>query len=386
MWSVAAIYLAFALPSSMLGVMWPDVRVRFGQSLGALGLVTLSYGIGRLSTAMIGRPMVERFGMARAFIVSLVALATACACIAGAVSWPMFLVGVGALGIAAGSLDSIGSTFITRRAHVGDAGLLHGFYGLGATIGPLVVAVTATWRIAVTASVVTAIAAAVSTSSSTEWPPMAPADPRRRDDSSARIPRIAVAASVLVLGAFVAIEVTIGLWAYTYLTGARDVSDTVGAIGVAGFWGASTFGRLTMAHPGVARLTDRVGLPGLAAAGTLMFLGVIVVPAAASIVFLAFAGLVLSPIVPTLFATTAMRVGTGLAAHASGWQLAATNVGAISVPALIGALVDSRGPSIIPVVAILVLLAVGLPLLVIINRLPDRQVVTAGRPFRRRPA
>jgi fucose permease len=374
-WSVAAIYLAFALPTSMLGVMWPEVRGRFGQSLGALGLVTVSYGLGRLSTAMSGREMVERFGIARAFLVSLVALGAACACIAGAVSWPMFLVAVGALGVVSGALDSIGSTFITRRAHVGDAGLLHGFYGLGATIGPLVVAVTSTWRLAVAASVVTAVAAVVLTSVNSEWPQPTPAVSRERLDGSTEIPKIAVTASVLVLGAFVAIEVTTGQWAYTYLTDARDVSSTVAAIGIAGFWGASTVGRLTMAHSAVARLIDRVGLPGLAATGAMMFFGFIAVPNAVSIVPLAFAGLVLSPIVPSLFATTAMRVGTGLAARASGWQLAATNVGAISVPALVGALVDSRGPAIIPVVAISVLVAVGLPLLVMINRFPNRHVV-----------
>ena len=86
----------------MLGVMWPDVRVRFGQSLGALGLVTLSYGVGRLSTAMVGRSMVERLGIARAFVVSLSALGVACGCIAFAVSWTMFLVAVGALGVVVG--------------------------------------------------------------------------------------------------------------------------------------------------------------------------------------------------------------------------------------------------------------------------------------------
>ena len=185
-----------------------------------------------------------------------------------------------------------------------------------------------------------------------------------------------MAASVLALGAFVAIEVTTGQWAYTYLTDARDVSDTIAAVGVAGFWGASTVGRLTMAHHGVVCVTDRVGLAGIAAFGALMFLGLIVGPTAVSIVFLGCAGLILSPIVPSLFATTTTRVGTGIDACSSGWQLAATNVGAISVPALIGVLVDSRGPEIVPVVAISVLVAIGLPLLVMINRLPDRRVVT----------
>ena len=105
-----------------------------------------------------------------------------------------------------------------------------------------------------------------------------------------------------VLGAFVAVEVTIGQWAYTYLTDARNVSDTAAAIAVAGFWGASTVGRLTMAHPAAARLIARVGVTGIAAAAAFMFLGIVLGPASVSTVFLAFVGLLLSPIVPSLFA------------------------------------------------------------------------------------
>jgi fucose permease len=377
-WLVTVVYLSFALPSSMLGVMWPDVRVRFGQSLGALGLVTLSYGTGRLSTAVTGRPLVERFGIGRALVLSLIALVAACASVAGAVSWPMFLAAVAGVGVASGMLDSIGSTFITRRADVAEAGLLHGFYGLGATIGPLVVAVVSNWRLAVAASVLVAASAAVMTSAfNGRWP--TPDTPNRGEaDNPTKAPKAAVAASVLTLGAFVAIEVTTGQWAYVYLTDSRHIGSTVAAIGVAGFWGASTIGKLSMAHPAIAQLAPRIGLPGMAAAAAASLIGVLIGPAVTSIVFLALAGLALAPVVPSLFATTASRVGTMHAPRASGWQLVATNVGALSVPALIGALVDTLGPEIIPVVAVTVLVAVGVPLLVVIGRLPDRLAPSAA--------
>jgi fucose permease len=379
-WCAAIIFLAFALPSSMLGVMWPDVRERFDQSLGALGLVVLTYGVGRLSMATSGRTIVVRFGTGRSFIAALAGLGGVCALLASATSWPMFLVAVGALGAVAGCLDSIGATFIAGQASVGDAGLIHGFYGLGATIGPLVVAVMPSWRLAVGAAVVVAAGAfAMAVSVVDQWPPtVTSAANRRLSDPSAATPWVAIAVSVLALGAFVAIEVTTGQWAYTYLTDARNVSDTVAAVGVAGFWGGSTVGRLTMAHRGIVRLTDRVGLAGLAGMASVMLLGIVVGPDELSIVFLTLSGLVLAPIVPSLLATTASRVGPQLAARASGWQLAASNLGAIGVPAAVGTLVDSRGPEVIPIVAISVLVCMGLPLLVVVGRLPDQRVLVGA--------
>lgn len=67
----------------MVGVYWADVQVAFGQTVGALGLVSLVYGIGRMSTALAGRTALRRMKMGTAFIVALLGLATACVAVAG---------------------------------------------------------------------------------------------------------------------------------------------------------------------------------------------------------------------------------------------------------------------------------------------------------------
>ena len=380
MLSVSITYLAFAVPTSMLGVLWPDVREQFGQSLGKLGLVTLAYGIGRLSTATIGRRAIRRMGMGSAFTAGLVTFAITCAFMALSTSWVMFLASAAAIGAAAGSLDSVGATFIAGRASVGDAGLVHGSYGIGATIGPVIVASVQNWRVSAAAGSVVAVGALVAAASANgEWPSPAkagPSEPR----AAGPLPRLAVTVSMLTLGAFVAIEVTTGLWAFTYLTEGRGISERAAAIGVAGFWGGATLGRITMAHPAIARLIDRVGLASLASACAAMLVGLVVAPRSVGLGCLVLAGVSLAPIVPSMFATTSDRVGTSLVTRVSGWQLIATNLGAISVPALVGQLVDSRGPDIIPTVAIAVVVAVGLPLLLVVKRLPNLSTApTVGR-------
>ena len=154
--------------------------------------------------------------------------------------------------------------------------------------------------------------------------------------------------------------------------GVRAPMRLLGAIGVAGFWAGATIGRLTMSHPAVARLINRVGLAGVASACAAMLLGLVVAPRGVGLGCLMLAGVALAPIVPSMFATTSGRVGASLVTRVSGWQLIATNLGAITVPAFVGELVDSQGPDIIPTVAIGIVVAVGIPLLLLTKRLPNR--------------
>ena len=106
--SCSVTFLSFAMPVSMLGVMWPDVRERFGQSLGALGVVSLVYGLSRMSTSGSGRVATRRFGIGRCFIAALIGLIAADLIVASATSWATFLLGVAGIGVVSGLLDSVG--------------------------------------------------------------------------------------------------------------------------------------------------------------------------------------------------------------------------------------------------------------------------------------
>lgn len=95
------------------------------------------------------------------------------------------------------------------------------------------------------------------------------------------------------------------------------------------------------------------------------------VPPRLAVVSLAFAGLTLAPIVPTLFASTVTRVGADHAQRLAVLQLLATNIGGIGLPFLTGQLVDAMEPSVI-VIVIVAAAAIGALLLGAIERLPVR--------------
>ena len=366
--SSALTFLAFAMPVSMFGVMWPDVRDRFDQSLGALGTVSLVYGLSRMSTSGLGRRATRRVSIGACFVSGIVLLVVADLVTAGATSWPMFLVGVAAIGVVTGLLDSVGAGVIATLGDVGSAGIIHGSYGVGATIGPLVVAASPDWRMSlVVAAVIGLLALALAIRARTAWPdPPAPVS----SNESSPAPRRATALSLLMFFAFIALEVTFGSWLFTYLTESRSIGDTVAAIGVSGFWGGTMVGRLLLVSERVRLLADRVGMPALAVAGMVATTLTTVAPGPSVIITTTAVGLSIAGIVPTLSARTADRVGAEHAQKVSGWQLLSANVGAIGVPYLVGRLIDVHGAQV-TIIVVLAVFALGLPTLVIARPRPS---------------
>lgn len=370
--SAAITYASFAVPISMVGVYWPDVRGDLDRSLGDLGLVSLVYGLARMSTALTGRPLVSRLGMGAAFVATLAVLAGSCLAVAAAPTWPVFLAAIAGVGAASGSLDSLGAVFVTAIENVSSAGLIHGMYGFGATIGPLAVVLAPGWRwSALAAAGAVLVALAVATQIRDQWPSTAPiASPRGGGSGPvAATPRFTVVGSLGAFASLVALEVTTGQWAFTYLTDHRSVGEELAAVGVSGFWAGLMMGRLLLARPTIATTVDRWGTVPFIVTSFATLAATAVLPAIAAVGALCLTGLLLGPLVPTLFARTTQRVGEVMAARMAGRQLLATNVGAIGVPTLTGFLVDEFGAGVIIIVMLTIVGALALPLLALLKHI-----------------
>jgi fucose permease len=259
--------------------------------------------------ALSGPTLVRWFGMGRAFVVVLSVLALAVMSMALATSWIMFLISLTCVGLASGTIDTLGAGFITAIRDVGSSGLVHGAYGVGgvgATLGPLIVVAVSSWRLALGISGAIVIAAAlVALRSQQDWPGIVP----HVRKTGSRLPFAPAALSLGAFGAFVGMEVTTGQWAFTQLTEGRHAGDALAAVAVALFWGGLAIGRLVRIRPSVREMADRVGLSRLALVSLCCVASLAFVPSGLAVVGLAFSVLTLAPIVPTLFASTVTRVG-----------------------------------------------------------------------------
>ena len=97
----------------------------------------------------------------------------------------------------------------------------------------------------------------------------------------------------------------------------------------------------------VSNAIDRIGLADLSGFAFVIYVLLTVVPSGIAVVLPAIAALALAPVVPTLFARTTQRISTDHTAKIAGWQLIATNLGAIGVPLLVGVLVDQYSSNVI---------------------------------------
>ncbi len=142
-------FVVLGLPDGMLGTAWPSMRVTFGAPVGDLGLILLLATAGSvLVTAFVGT-LIRRLG-----VPALLVTAASCAAVgyAGFALAPGLglVLGMAVLtGAAAGLMDAGLNTAVALSGRTRLLNLLHGAYGVGTALGPLVVTaaiLTGSWR------------------------------------------------------------------------------------------------------------------------------------------------------------------------------------------------------------------------------------------------
>jgi fucose permease len=355
-------FVVLGLPDGILGTAWPSMRVTFGASIGDLGLVLLLATAGSvLVTAFVGT-LIQRLG-----VPALLAVAGSCAALgaAGYALAPGFGLVLGAAvlgGAAAGMMDAGLNTAIALSGRQRLLNLLHGSYGVGTAIGPLVVTaaiLTGSWRPAYLTLIVLDLVIAGS------WlrqrrrgaPALAPsgktqaAGPQPDAQWSRRRYGTVVAVGMGVFFLYTGLEVGAGQWEASFCRGHLNLSTTATGLATFGYWGALTAVRISLAlvpRPVPPRTVVRCGsaLAVIAAA-------VIWWQPSPAITVIAFAllGGALAGVFPALVTLTPIRIGERRAQHVIAWQVGAAAAGGAGVSALIGLLIGTTslavlGPSL----------------------------------------
>ncbi|MCB0958237.1 MAG: MFS transporter [Acidimicrobiales bacterium] len=357
-------YLSLGAPIALLGVGWPGARERFGASEGALGLVVLGYGLGRLATSPTALAILRRWHIRTATSALLAGVAVSGIAIATTRSYAVLVGAMTALGLLTGAADSLGNRYQSVIRDVGAAGLAFGSYAVGSTLGPAVLAITS-WPVAFAASAgLAALTAGLALRPTLAWPDAldAPEPPRSRADRF-DVPATAIALSLAVFAFYSGLEVVTANWAASYLEGHREMAADAAALAMSGFWAGMTVGRF-----GLGALSRRAGLApariltGAGLALAVLYLLLPTAPLPVSVAALALAGLAISVVFPTLSSSTADRVGVAAAGRMVTMQLLVANVSATALSYAVGAGVDRIGTGV-PGVVFAVLAVGGIPVL-----------------------
>jgi len=364
-------FVVLGLPDGILGTAWPSMRATFGAPVGDLGLILLLATAGSvLVTAFVGT-LIQRLG-----VPALLAVAGSCSALgaAGFGLAPGFalVLGVAVLGgAAAGMMDAGLNTAVALSGRQRLLNLLHGAYGVGTAIGPLVVTaaiLTGSWRPAYLLLAVLDLIIAVSwlrhrrrggsVSAVAEKPyPVrprsAPQWPRRRYFSV-----LVMGMSVFFL--YTGLEVGAGQWEATFCRGHLDLSTGATGLATFGYWAALTAVRISLAvvpRPVAPRIVVRCGsaLAVIAAAVIWWQPG----PTVTVIAFAVLGG-ALAGVFPALVTLTPVRIGERRAQHVIAWQVGAAAAGGAGISALIGLLIGTTGLAVLgPALTTLAILVVA---------------------------
>lgn len=325
----------------MLGVAWASMRRSFGLPIDRLGLLLTAVTIGYLISSFGSGGVVARLGLGRVLAGSSALVAASLTLYVVSPFWSLVLVGGTLAGLGAGAIDAGINAYAASHFSAGRVSWLHACWGIGASLGPLVMTTALAsgfgwrWGYTVLALAIGALGAAFHRTRS-RWDVGAVAAGHPAASLGASLREWPVQGNMALFFWYVGLESSIGQWAFSLLTESRHVGATPAGLWVSCYWASLTLGRMLS-----GAWADRLG------PSRVLRSGIALTPVGAGLVCASWSpwldgmglmlmGLGLAPTFPLLIAGTPKRVGPAHAGNAVGFQVSVGSIGAALLPGAIG--------------------------------------------------
>ena len=392
---LAVIYLTFislGLPDSLLGTAWPVMHVDLAAPIAAQSLISVIISCCTIVSSLLTARLVHRLGTGR--LTALSVALTAGAILGFSTTnafWQLCLIAI-PYGLGAGAIDSALNNHVALNYGARHMSWLHCCWGIGASVGPLVMgwalASPLSWHAGyLTIGFIQAAITAVLLFSLPLWrttgtepangddedaPALASSErPRDEDDLNGQALSAGAAdvrppldrpltnrellklpgavASIGSFGFYCAVEGSIGLWIASYLVMVRSIDTATAASIVAQFFMGITIGRLVSGFAAQWLTSEnqiRIG-QGLIAGG---LIGLLVLDGAvAAGIAILLMGLGCAPIYPSIVALTPRRFGAKASQGLVSLQMACAYAGSMLVPPIFGIAAGAGGAALIPI-------------------------------------
>ncbi|MCZ7534232.1 MAG: MFS transporter [Acidimicrobiia bacterium] len=327
------------------GVAWPEIAGDLNRPIAQLGLVSLAYGSGYTVATLVGGAVARRWSIGTILAGAAAMSATSLALIALSPSWAVFLIAMFGYAFTGGTNDVASNTFVSIRRGTRSMGVLHGTFGVGTILGPLLVAATlalgGSWR---TAFVAVGIGQLLYLTAILVYSRHAsvPRQDSPRGVDGLRITKPLIW-SLAVFFMYSGVGTGAGVWAFSYLTEYRSFGVAAGSFAVAAYWAGFTASRFSLGLIGDSIDPNRI-LRWSTVATTIGLVALWWSPTQPiAVVALIFTGFAHGPVFPLEIVLTPRRFGTGHTANVIGFEMASANVGSALLPAAIGLFVAQWG-------------------------------------------
>lgn len=394
------IYLAFislGLPDSMLGSAWTVMRMDYNVPLGWAGIISMTISGGTILSSLMSERVIKRFGTGKVTFFSVLATALALLGFSLSPSFLWLIICAVPLGLGGGSVDAALNNYVAIHYKPRHMSWLHSFWGIGATLGPFIMAQNIlrsnNWsggyftvsmiQIGLvvllfftlplwnriqnredpdhTAKMEMPVQTAnipgqtdkepVQTAEVPERNITAPEQTTEVPGQTTKVPVLAMKGVKLSLTAFLfycGTELTVGLWGSSFLVQTKDIPPVTAARWIAMYYAGITAGRLITGF-----LTMSVSCRRLIRIGQIITLGgvlLLLLPfsAISSLAGLILIGLGCAPIYPCMLHETPARFGSALSQKIMGLQMAFAYIGSTFLPPLLGLVISISDISIFP--------------------------------------
>ena len=348
-------FISIGFPDAVLGVAWPSMRQDFNRQLSDIGFILFSGGTGYFLSGIFAGRAIDALGVGRLLAISTAVVAAGLFTYAATPTFWALLAAAVCIGLGSGAVDTGLNFYASEHFSVTVMNWLHAFFGIGAMLGPFIMAgmfsAGASWRAGyvVIAGIIAAMAV-VFMLTTDRWADGA------AHHANEPAPRLAVAqvlrqplvwVQIAIFFFMAGIEASAGAWTASMMIGRFDASAGEAGLWAGIFWGAMAVGRLALAPLSgdldPARLVQ-FGTFGVLAGALLMTPDITWVFKLGLIVF----GLAMAPLFPTLMSLTPARLGSQVSLHSIGFQVSAATLGIASIPTTAGVIAERTSLAAIP--------------------------------------
>lgn len=422
MWRVFATFYSFVIlgaNDAVTGALIPYLETYYHVTYTVISLVFLAPVCGYVTSALTNNMIHMRLGQRGVAIMGPSSHLIAYVVIAVHPPYPVLVVVLIMAGYGNGLADSAWNAWLGDMANANEIlGFLHGFYGLGAALSPLIATTlvtkagwhwyefyyimiggaviecvwmtTAFWRADGAAYRAAHARIAVPSSNGNQTSPSSSDEKETTDHFLSRFlarhrarsrtaeavtSRVTWLASFFLL-VYVGIEVALGGWVVTFMRRVRHGTPFASGLTSTGFWAGITVGRVVLGFA-TARCfqSEKHAIATYLALSVALELLFWLVPRfVVSAVTVAFLGFFLGPMFPAAVVALSKLLPKHLHVAAVGFSAAFGSAGACVLPFAVGAIAQAKGVQVLQPI-VLAMLVVALGIWVAIPKLPKARTV-----------
>lgn len=359
-------FISLGLPDTVLGSVWPAMQEELVMPLSAAGILSMTVSCCTITSSLLSSRVIKRFGTGRVVIVSVALTAIALMGYAHAPNFWCLCVMALPLGFGAGAIDSGLNTYVAVHLKAKHMNWLHSFWGIGATLGPLIMSWYlkngGNWRGGYTTiAIIQFVLLGILIISFPVWKIFT----ENEGPAEKKIKVMSIKDTVALRGAkpalavvfcYVSIEAIGSLWSSSFMVQEFGLAADAAAKGTAVFLLGITLGRIASGfltskfnNSDLIRIGQILCLVGI----SILFITMFAAKAWSGMWYAAMGGIFVfglgcAPIFPSMLHETPRRFGTEASQSVVGIQMACAYTGGMIMPPIAGLIAQYVGMWVYP--------------------------------------